>query len=53
MAGLVDVPAKSLDQDSLNISTYAEVLSFLMDKLKLFTGEEHPHEAQKPEPLEI
>jgi len=27
--------------------------SVFMDKLKLYAGEEHPHEAQKPETLEV
>jgi len=25
----------------------------MLDKLKIYTGEEHPHQAQQPEPKEL
>ena len=60
--GLKEVPYKKLlEKDStgaLKKAVYGmlpknKLRSRFMEKLKLYAGEDHPHEAQQPEPLNI
>lgn len=62
MGGLTEIPYKNLMEDKPEFVIEHAVKGMLpknrlqkefMSKLKVYRGEEHPHEAQKPEKLEI
>jgi large subunit ribosomal protein L13 len=60
--GLKSVPARKILEEKPTMIIENAVKNMLpnnklrkvfMDKLKVFAGEEHPHEAQKPQKLEL
>jgi len=50
---LAEKPTRVIQAAVKNMLPKNRLQSIFMNKLKIYAGEEHPHEAQTPEPLEI
>ena len=50
---LAEKPTKLIEEAVKSMLPKNRLQSVFMNKLKLYAGEEHPHEAQQPETLEV